>query len=75
MKSAVWLGYTCVCREYVRVFELKRGEETRLPHRVTVACRNGHTATFNAQQVGLLELVLDEAAPVTLADDESEHAA
>ena len=80
MDSSVFLGYTCFCRERVRVFELKRGEENRLPYSITVACPNGHSATFNAAQVGLLEVLVDESSAVApgysgLADDETEYAA
>lgn len=80
MGSVVSLGYTCICGERVRVFELKRGEENRLPYCATVACPNGHSATFSAAQVGLLEVLVDESGGTEtdsqrLADDENEDAA
>lgn len=79
MKSVVSLGYTCVCGERVRVFRLEQGRVNAFPLRVTVACPHGHAATFNREQVGVLELwTNDEVAgvsPLGSAEDEHKQAA
>jgi hypothetical protein len=54
--ASVVLGYTCICGERVKVFHLEPGAANQLPRTVIVSCSNGHTATFNSRQVGLLEL-------------------
>jgi hypothetical protein len=71
MESDVFLGYTCVCGERVRAFRLKNGEANQLPETLTVACPNGHTATFTAKQVGLLELIVEEPIALTPEDEQA----
>lgn len=69
MKSVVALGYTCVCGERVRVFDVKSGQDTQLPLRITVACPQGHVATFNSKQVALLEPLVDEPSVAQYEDE------
>lgn len=65
MESAVSLGYICFCGERVTVFRLQRSEANYLPLTVTVACPNGHSATFNTTQLGSLEWWIDERTAST----------
>jgi hypothetical protein len=37
------------------VLQLRGGDANSIPHAVTVTCPNGHTATFDAKQIMLLE--------------------
>lgn len=74
MKSDVALGYTCVCGERVRVFDVKPGQDNQLPPRITVACPQGHVATFNSKQVALLEPLVDGPMAFDVSDGEQEAA-
>jgi hypothetical protein len=60
MLPVISLGYVCVCGQRVTVFQLKGGQANELPPTITVACKQGHVASFDAKHIALLEHLPDE---------------
>jgi hypothetical protein len=67
------IGYTCVCGQKVEVLQLRGGDTNKIPQTTTVTCPNGHAATFDARQIGLLEWWGDQPNDPSATSPEGSH--